>query len=321
MKKVILLILFFPFFLFMFLLLMIAGNEATSVSSANISSCRYSIETTEDERLESERNSVKGQLYDESYTNVVLGIYKAEEYQNMDSIISRVNDLIEYEMVNDRDFGKMATIQAYQFGADYLDWLHENNFEHTLSNSKRYEAENFESEENYSYYLKVMSGIDSDCSMSVDGLPALKPYEVTGWFPTYNQDGTGGEHHGIDLGLVIGTPLYAIHDGEVVRIGTGCENNGYIGNMCGGSGEGNYLIYTYTIDEDVYTVIYYHMNTVEVDVGNQIVQGQQVGTSGNSGNSTGPHLHIEIRKNNDSQRLNPCEVVEGLCEMDETVKE
>ncbi|MBQ2916851.1 MAG: M23 family metallopeptidase [Clostridia bacterium] len=51
------------------------------------------------------------------------------------------------------------------------------------------------------------------------------------------------------------------------------------------------------VNGDVMTV-YAHCKTIYVKEGEKIIQGQNIGEVGSTGNSTGPHLHFEIRKNN-----------------------
>ena len=46
-----------------------------------------------------------------------------------------------------------------------------------------------------------------------------------------------------------------------------------------------------------YQTLYAHLNSIYVNVGDNVAQGQQIGEMGNTGNATGPHLHFEIRQN------------------------
>lgn len=66
-----------------------------------------------------------------------------------------------------------------------------------------------------------------------------------------------------------------------------------------------------------------HMNSRAVSVGDRIEQGDFVGLSGNTGNSTGPHLHLQV-ENEEGNTVNPifiipqsCAVIEGREEMEE----
>ena len=99
---------------------------------------------------------------------------------------------------------------------------------------------------------------------------------------TYGQPGphwSSGYHTGLDFAAPEGTPLYAIDDGVVIEAGWG----------------GAYGNYTVIQNSDGTTAHYAHQASMGVSVGQQVSAGQQIGTLGNTGNSTGPHLHFEIR--------------------------
>lgn len=87
-------------------------------------------------------------------------------------------------------------------------------------------------------------------------------------------------HHGIDLDLTVGEPIYAVFDG-VVRI---AKNNR--------RGYGNYVLIRH--DNGLET-LYGHLKTYFVKPGDLVKAGQMIGLGGNTGRSTGPHLHFEIR--------------------------
>lgn len=102
---------------------------------------------------------------------------------------------------------------------------------------------------------------------------------------------SGAFHGGIDYGCPIGTPVYSIWDGVVNKVdfGYGDDMNG-----ADGGGYGNHII----IDCSNGTqVVYAHMtNTgLQVKKGDTVKKGQLIGYSGNSGSSSGPHLHVEVR--------------------------
>jgi murein DD-endopeptidase MepM/ murein hydrolase activator NlpD len=90
-----------------------------------------------------------------------------------------------------------------------------------------------------------------------------------------------GGHAGIDLGAWTGAPVKAA-DGGYVALATGGWNAGY----------GNHVI----IDHgNGFVTLYAHLNSIYVKQGESVAAGQQIGSVGNTGNSTGPHLHFEIR--------------------------
>ncbi len=109
----------------------------------------------------------------------------------------------------------------------------------------------------------------------ISPLQANQPYRVT-------TDFVPGWHVGIDLAALRGTPIYASHSGVVVYAG---ENMLGLGEMV-------------IIDHgNGMSTVYGHLDNRFVDCGEQVTQGQHIGEMGNSGNSTGVHLHFEIREN------------------------
>ena len=89
-------------------------------------------------------------------------------------------------------------------------------------------------------------------------------------------------HSGIDLAARPGTPVYATGDG-VVRV-SGRNSEGYAG-------------YGVVVDIDHgfgFHTLYAHMSTTTVKEGHKVMRGEQVGTVGSTGMSTGAHLHYEV---------------------------
>lgn len=103
-------------------------------------------------------------------------------------------------------------------------------------------------------------------------------------------------HNGIDLAMPEGTTLRTIGEGVVDRI--------YDGSAAIGKG----LSVRF---EDGTRAIYGHMNEVSVKVGQHVKDGQIVGLSGNTGHSTGPHLHVGM-KDAAGGWLDPSEQVERI---------
>ena len=90
-------------------------------------------------------------------------------------------------------------------------------------------------------------------------------------------------HMGIDYAAPIGTPIFSVANGKVAHIGY----SGAFGNLIILEHPGNYHTY------------YAHLSNynVELEVGNDVRRGLEIGYVGSTGRSTGPHLHFELRKN------------------------
>jgi murein DD-endopeptidase MepM/ murein hydrolase activator NlpD len=89
----------------------------------------------------------------------------------------------------------------------------------------------------------------------------------------------GRMHEGIDIAGAIGDPIYAALDGEVIYAGW---EGGY-GNVIKLAHSGNL------------ETVYAHCSSLNVKAGQRVKRGQVIGKVGNTGRSTGPHLHFEVR--------------------------
>ncbi len=103
-----------------------------------------------------------------------------------------------------------------------------------------------------------------------------------GWrvHPVYK---TGKMHNGWDIAVPVGTPIKAVADGKVYYAG---KADGY----------GKMVVIIHHINGKIFTSEYGHISSWNVYSGQQIKQGQVVAKSGNEGVSSGPHLHLTIRK-------------------------
>jgi len=126
------------------------------------------------------------------------------------------------------------------------------------------------------YYIKPVSGI------------VTSPYGSR----------KGGFHYGIDFGNVRGTPIVAAASGVVVKIISSCVEGK---TSCGGR-YGNYVVVQHSNGTKTF---YAHLSKVSVSVGEDVSQGEKVGALGNTGRSTGPHLHFEIENANGSKMRPP----------------
>ena len=93
--------------------------------------------------------------------------------------------------------------------------------------------------------------------------------------------GASTYHKGVDWATPTGTSVYASCGGTVTKAGWG-SGYGYVG---------------YIDHEDGKQTRYGHLSKVLVSVGQKVKQGDRIALSGNTGVSTGPHLHFEIRVN------------------------
>lgn len=135
--------------------------------------------------------------------------------------------------------------------------------------------------------VRIMLGADSPAPL-LEGagdtlaawIPGAWPLPLRGYV-TRGPGGSGADQHpGLDIAVATGTPVRAIGAGTVVAAG---DDSVY----------GKYL----RIDHgDGYTSLYGHASLVLVHAGDRVQRSQEVAVSGNTGASTAPHLHLEVRR-------------------------
>ena len=108
------------------------------------------------------------------------------------------------------------------------------------------------------------------------------------WLGTYFEkwDVGIGSHQGIDIATAVGTPVYSSHEGKVVVAGV----RGDWGKVI--------VIEHFWNTKPLYTV-YAHLSEIMVNVGDAVKEGQLIGKTGETGNTTGPHLHFQVEVNGD----------------------
>ena len=154
--------------------------------------------------------------------------------------------------------------------------------------------------------VSILSSVDSENDMCVSSDEAVGNYtgsrDVLEFickmrspygdksYPVYGYVGQkrpGHTHQGVDLSLGCGTEIDAAQDGKVVTAG-------WV------TGYGNAVVIKH--DNGKFYTRYGHMQKIIVSVGDNVVKGQNLGETGNTGNSQGCHLHFEIRE---SQEYGP----------------
>lgn len=154
--------------------------------------------------------------------------------------------------------------------------------------------------------------------MTADQLEQYKAYRLsTGgqqiYGPVMREDWTGlissnfGErihpitkerkaHNGVDIAVPVGTHLYSAVDGTVILAAYS-------------ESAGNWV----KVQTDTgWTVIFMHMDSLTVSSGQVVKKGDHLGYSGNTGRSTGPHLHLEVR-NPQNEAINPIFIIPQTC--------
>lgn len=121
--------------------------------------------------------------------------------------------------------------------------------------------------------------------------PVADKYKVSlpfGKYPEWITKRFGLKNHkGIDFAVPVGVPVMSVIDGVVVK------------TISGEEGYGNYVIVKFSSIIDYYA-LYAHLSKIKVFIDDKITKETVIGLSGNSGYSSGPHLHFELREKQNS---------------------
>jgi len=90
-------------------------------------------------------------------------------------------------------------------------------------------------------------------------------------------------HNGMDIPASVGVPVVAAQDGQVIRAGRDSLNGNYLK-----------IVHGFGIE-----TVYCHLDSLSVGSGHKVTKGTQVGTVGETGRVTGPHLHFTLKLNNE----------------------
>jgi murein DD-endopeptidase MepM/ murein hydrolase activator NlpD len=92
-------------------------------------------------------------------------------------------------------------------------------------------------------------------------------------------------HSGLDQPQALGVPVPSVADGNVIFVGGSFEN----------SRNGGYGAHVIVQHDNGIATLYGHNSAIHVTQGQRVVRGQVISNVGNSGHSTGPHMHYEVR--------------------------
>jgi len=251
----------------------------------------YSVAITENQQLKGEAQILMSNLED-----LKSGLFKVEEYAaQLDTMIeSQINSVKKQTGINAPSYSettssKSEIARSWPLGLSLDSLIFRPLIEtmQSIENKSTVQAIDLQ---------QLLNKIQGHSSL-LAALPVGKP--VDGWITSiYGMrvspfTGSNAAHQGIDIAAPIGTPIYAPADGVVVF---------------GGSklGYGNFLIIAHG-----YGVItrYGHNSRLFVKAGQRVRRGDQIAAVGDTGRSTGPHLHYEIWVN--GRVVNPSQFVLG----------
>ena len=174
------------------------------------------------------------------------------------------------------DYNAGKNLAVYKFAENFIDL----NIGYSRTNNYNYEIN-----DNFVY--------TSDVPATAPSVMPVNMSEIKGITSKFGQriDPMTREmkfHGGVDFSGPTGAGIFSTADGSVISVRY--SNSGYGNNIIIDHGNG-------------YRTRYAHLSHIYVKIGDNVKRGQQIGTMGSTGKSTGPHLHYEVIK--DNKRINP----------------
>lgn len=130
----------------------------------------------------------------------------------------------------------------------------------------------------------VLLVIETSAATSSNWSWPTSVHSIKSDWPTYS---SGKYHGGTDFPVALNSPVYSTCDGEVVAVTSLTTSYG------------KHIKIKAVVNGATVYMRYCHLNSFAVSVGDKVSSGQLIGYSGSTGNSTGPHLHYEVRNGND----------------------
>lgn len=179
-------------------------------------------------------------------------------------------------------------LQGYNFGKGYITWAIHHHGTYSPENAQQF-SDIKKQQLGWSVYgdPQYVAHVMRYVSLSSSQLPTggfILPVENPVWGSPFGMRASG-MHYGQDFPMPVGTPVYAVADGQVMIA------QRWNGGVTGSNSWGNYLKLAHS--DTLYT-LYAHLSSLVVVQGALVKQGTLIGFSGNTGRSTGPHLHFEV---------------------------
>ena len=194
-----------------------------------------------------------------------------------DSVINQTSSILNYDI----NFNEL-----YNKGKDYIKGIinNKNSSNETISNTTQEESKEDENKENIAQ-VKSTTQMEKDANYLKENYEFVKPISGTITSGFGEREVTSKvmtkDHKGIDIAATQGTEIKSAIDGQVIE----ADSNSQYGNFI-------------KIKKDDMITVYAHCEKLKVSKDDNIKKGDVIATVGSTGNSTGPHLHFEIRLSN-----------------------
>ena len=220
---------------------------------------------------------------------IYFGVYiiQNNNYIFSESFISKTKEILSYDInVSNLTEGVLQYINNIKDVQSMIPEQYREKDEIKIDSTLNNQALLLIEEPLYTNEASSLSQVEEDAKFIKENYSLIKPVEgvVSSGFGSRNPTTpTVPKYHtGIDIANVIGTKIVAAMEGEVTQVSS-------VGAY------GNHL----RIKNGEIVTLYAHCSKIYVKEGDKISQGQEIAEVGDTGNVTGPHLHFEIRRNNE----------------------